>query len=181
VWFCSKPPPAEDDGVDHDQEQPGVDGGTHAEERDADRQQKDYRYREASEQEETYRLRVQLGVYQTMATRRVPVNERQQQPAYRQCCGVDRDRKLMVTVLAQQRGGEGHERDEHEEDGVEPDEAPVVTPDIAEDAEVDIPERDDDQEAEHLAEVLRPQGEQLGWQLLRNQVVGHLWYLYVQH
>jgi hypothetical protein len=58
--------------------------------------------------------------------------------------------------------GEGNERHEHEEDSVEPDDAPIVTPDDAEDAVVDVPERDDDHEAEHVAEVLGPQGEQLG-------------------
>jgi hypothetical protein len=73
VRFCSKPPPAEDDGVDHDQEQPGVDSDTNAEDRDDDRQQNGHRYREAPEQKESYRLRVQLGVYQAMAARCVPV------------------------------------------------------------------------------------------------------------
>jgi hypothetical protein len=58
-------------GVDPNQEQPAVDSDTNAEERDANRQQEVYRYREAPEQEESYRLRIQLGVHQAMAARGV--------------------------------------------------------------------------------------------------------------
>jgi hypothetical protein len=46
---------------------------------------------------------------------------------------------------------------------------------------MDVSERDDDHEAEHVAEVLGPQGEQLGRQLLRDLVVGNLWNPYVQY
>jgi hypothetical protein len=99
---------------------------------------------------------------QLVVSGRVPVDSRQEQPAYGEGGGVDGHRELVVTVFAEQRGGEGDERHDHKEQEVEVEENPVVGPYGAEDAVVDHPEGADSHEAQEIAQVFGPEGKQRG-------------------
>src|SRR5215211_9494829 len=152
--------PVDHEGVHGEHDQPRPYRHAHAENRDSDGEQEDRRYREASYEEEAHGGRVLGFVQQPVVPRRVPVDGRQQKPAHGEGCGVDGHRQLVVAVLAEERGGEGHERHHHEEQEVEIQEAAVVGPYGAEDAVVDQPERADPDEAQEVAEILGPKREQ---------------------
>ncbi len=152
--------PVAHDGVDGDHDEPRPDGGTHAEQGDDDREQEDGRHGQAPDEEETHRCRVLGFVQQTVVPRRVLVDRRQEQPADGESGGVDGRRELVIAVLPEQRGGEGQERYQHQEEEVEIEEDAVVGSYGPEDAVVHNPEYCDRDEAQEVAEVLGLQGEQ---------------------
>src|SRR3712207_5895275 len=115
-----------------------------------------------------------------MLASRIPGDRHQEQACYGSSGGVDHHRELLLAVLAQQRGGEGQERDRHQEQKVEPEQRTVVAPYGSEDPVVCLPVYAYHKEADLVTKELRPQGGYAARKLLRHQVGRYLGHPYIE-